>query len=104
MSFLNFDPDNTLAGGLYGLSPREVIRLGKELCQAVEMSVGADGCHGGIWPGNITWVDGRAAVGPVGRGGIAEMEPDMLEYVAPEQFWVGTSSPASDVYSIGLVL
>ena len=35
MSFLNFDPDNTLAGGLYGLSPREVIRLGEELCQAV---------------------------------------------------------------------
>ena len=104
MSFLHFDPDNTLAGGLYGMSPREVIHLGTALCEAVELAVGADGCHGGIWPGNITCVDGQVAIGPASRAGIADMEPDVLEYVAPEQFWVGNSSPASDVYSIGLIL
>ena len=104
MAFLNYDPDNTLSGGLYGMTPREAIRLGIALCEAVERAVGADGCHGGIWPGNITCADGQVALGPVSRSGIAEMEPDMLEYVAPEQFWVGATSPATDVYSIGLIL
>ena len=104
MAFLNYDPDNTLAGGLYGMTPKEAIRLGIALCEAVERAVGADGCHGGVWPGNITCADGQVALGPISRAGIAEMEPDMLEYVAPEQFWVGTSSPATDVYSIGLIL
>ncbi|MBR1659398.1 MAG: hypothetical protein IJ705_03685, partial [Oscillospiraceae bacterium] len=104
MALLNYDPDNTLAGGLYSMTPREAIRLGVALCRAVEYAVGADGVHGGVWPGNITCADGQVALGPASRAAIAEMQPDMLEYVAPEQFWVGSSTPASDVYSIGLVL
>ena len=104
MSFLTFDPDNTLAGGLFAVTGREAISLGRDLCAAVERAVGADGVHGGVWPGNITWTDGQVAVGPKGSGSIPDLSPDALEYVAPEQFWMGTSTPATDVYSIGLVL
>ena len=104
MAFLTFDPDNTLAGGLYAMTPREAIRLGVGLCEAVERSVGADGCHGAVWPGNITAADGQIALGPAGGGSVAGLQPDALEFVAPEQFWNGNSSPASDVYSIGLIL
>lgn len=104
MSNLPFDPDNTLAGGLYALSPRESILLGIGLCAAVEDAVGQEGCHGGIWPGSISFVDAQAAVGPAAQTSIKDISPDALEYIAPEQFWNGETSPASDVYSIGLVL
>ena len=104
MAFLTFDPDNTLAGGLYAMTPREVIRLGVALCEAAERGAGPEGWHGAIWPGNITAADGQVALGPTGGGAVAELEPDALEFVAPEQFWSGTVTPASDVYSIGLIL
>ena len=104
MTNLTFDPDNTLSGGLYSLSPREVIELGIDLCAAVESSFGADGCHGGIWPGNVSIADGRVLLGPTNTLGVKEMDPDALEYIAPEQFWSGENSPAADVYSIGLIL
>ena len=104
MTSLTFDPDNTLAGGLYAMSPRDVIRLGVGLCEAVERAVGADGCHGAIWPGNITAADGQVAIGPVGSGSVAGLEPDALEFISPEQFWNGNATAASDVYSIGLIL
>ena len=101
---LTYDPDNTLAGGLYAMTPKEAVALGVALCAAVEGAVGADGCHRGVWPGNITCADGQVALGPANSAGIAEMSPDTLEFISPEQFWSGKSSPASDVYSIGLVL
>ncbi len=104
MATVSFDPDNTLAGGLYAMSPREAILLGIGLCEAAERAVGPDGSHGAIWPGNITAADGQIALGPAGGGNVAGLEPDALEFVAPEQFWNGSSSPASDVYSIGLIL
>ena len=104
MTTLSFDPDNTLAGGLYAMSPREAISLAAGLCDATERAVGADGCHGGVWPGNITAADGQIALGPVNDAGIADMNPDALEFVAPELFWGGEHTPACDVYSIGLVL
>ena len=104
MTTFAFDPDNTLAGGLYALSPREAIRLAISLCEATERSVGADGCHGAIWPGNVSAADGKLALGPTADGTVAELSPDALEFISPEQFWNGKITPASDVYSIGLVL
>ena len=73
MAILSYDPDNTLAGGLYAMSPREAIRLGVGLCEAVERSVGPDGCHGAVWPGNITAADGQVALGPAGSKPVTEM-------------------------------
>ncbi|MBQ4042536.1 MAG: hypothetical protein IJD06_00955 [Clostridia bacterium] len=104
MANITFDPDNTLAGGLYALTPRESISLGIELCLAVEDAVGRSGCHCGIWPGNISLIDGKLALGLPALNNVGDRSPDALEYIAPEQFWNGENSPAADVYSIGLVL
>lgn len=104
MTSLTFDPDNTLAGGLYALTPREAIRLTVALCRAVEQSVGPAGSHGAVWPGNISVLDGQVALGPKADGVVADLSPDALEFIAPEQFWSGSATPASDVYSIGLLL
>ena len=104
MTTISYDPDNTIAGGLNALNPRDVIRMGIGLCEAVERSVGADGFHGSVWPGNITHSDDQFAIGPTSDAPISEMDPDALEYIAPEQFWNGSASAASDVYSIGLIL
>ena len=104
MTGLQFDPDNTLSGGLYAMTPKEAVALAAALCEAVEQRVGADGCHGGVWPGNITAADGQVALGEPNRANISEMSSDQMEFVSPEQFWNGIGSPASDVYSIGLIL
>lgn len=104
MTNLTFDPDNTLAGGLYSMSPRETIELGIDLCAAVESGFGANGCHGSIWPGNVSLADGKVFLGPSQQLSVKEMKPDALEYIAPEQFWSGENTPAADVYSIGLIL
>lgn len=104
MTDLTFDPDNTLFGGLYSLSPRESIELGIDICAAVESSCGEGSCHGSVWPGNISLADGKLLLGPSKRLSVKEMSPDALEYIAPEQFWSGENSPAADVYSIGLIL
>ncbi len=103
MSNISFDPERTLAGALGSLTPGEVIALGISLCACAEERNDGD-FVGGIWPGNISFVDGSAAIGPYETKGLKEMGPDALEYIAPEQFWKGDTSPASDVYSIGLVL
>jgi len=104
MNKIEYDPDNTLAGGLYALTPREAIRLSIGLCEAVEQSVGTDRSYGSVWPGNITALDGKLALGPATPVSISDMKPDALEFIAPEQFWNGSATPASDVYSIGLIL
>lgn len=98
-----FDPENTLAARMGAISPGEAIALGIALCRFAEEHSGA-AFHGGIWPGNITFDGSKAAIGPHETLGLKEMGPDALEYIAPEQFWNGEMSPASDVYSIGLVL
>lgn len=104
MTDRGFDPDNTLAGGLFSLSPRETIELGIDICAAVETAYGASGVHGGIWPGNVSVYDGRVFIGPKSELGVKEMSPDALEYIAPEQFWSGENTPAADVYAIGLIM
>lgn len=86
------------------MSPREVIELGIDICAAVESAFGGEKCHGNIWPGKLSLIDGRVYLGPAEHMGIKEMPPDALEYIAPEQFWHGQDSPAADVYSIGLIL
>ncbi len=103
MGDIVFDKERTLAGKMASFSPAEAIALGIALCEFAEKS--ADGeFRGGIWPGNITFEDGCAAIGPYHEKGLKEMGPDAIEYIAPEQFWKGETTPACDTYSIGLVL
>ena len=103
MSKISFDPESTLASSIASLKPGEAIALGIALCSYIEEQAGG-GFHGGIWPGNISFDGSDAAIGAHEKLGIKEMGPDALEYIAPEQFWNGETGPASDVYSIGLVL
>lgn len=103
MSDIIFDKERTLEGALSSLSPGEAIAMGIALCDAVEKSADGD-FRGGIWPGNVTFVEGSAAIGPYHEKGLKEMGPNAIEYIAPEQFWKGETSPACDTYSIGLML
>ena len=98
-----FNPENTLTGAMSKLSPGEVIALGIALCARVGEE-SPNSYHGGIWPGNVSFDGGEAAIGPFELKGLKEMGPDALEYIAPEQFWNGETDPAGDVYSIGLML
>ena len=103
MGDIIFDKERTIAEKMGSFSPGEAIALGIALCKAAEAA--ADGeFRGGIWPGNITYEDDCAALGPYTEKGLKEMGPDAIEYIAPEQFWKGETSPACDSYSIGLVL
>ncbi len=104
MANLTFDPTKNISARLKNMSPSEAINLGIALCLALENGNYESGFHGSIWPGNVTYFDKTAALGPVSQAKLKEMSPDALEYIAPEQFWNGESSPAADVYSIGLVL
>lgn len=104
MSEINYTPADTLAGKLKSMSPAEAIRMGVALCSAVEEDAGANIFHGSIWPENVTYSGGKAALGPICEVNLKNMSPEALEYIAPEQFWNGEMSPAADVYSIGLIL
>lgn len=104
MANLTFDPSKTISARLKKMSPAEAMDLGIALCKSLENSGFAGSCHGSIWPGNVTYFDKTAALGPVSQAKLKEMSPDALEYIAPEQFWNGETSPAADVYSIGLIL
>ena len=98
-----FDPEKTLSSSMNSMNPGEVIALGIALCRYIEEQ-SPNAFLGGIWPGNISFEGESAVIGPHETKGLKEMGPDALEYIAPEQFWNGEMSPASDVYSIGLVL
>ena len=87
---------------LTALGRRELCALVGELCSLVSGQVGAAGCRGGIFPANIRREDdGRLALGPAAKSG---WEGEELSFLAPELFWHGEGSPASDVYSLGLLL
>lgn len=80
------------------------ISLAMSLCDAVLHAVGPDRFHGGVRPDNISVRDEKLYLGGTLKHTVGEFTPQELEYMAPELFWDGISTPASDVYSIGLVL
>ncbi len=86
------------ASGVSGIS------LAMSLCDAVLYAVGPDRFHGGVRPDNISVRDDKLYLGGTLKHTVGEFTPQELEYMAPELFWDGISTPASDVYSIGLVL
>lgn len=104
MANLTFDPAKSISARLKTMSPSEAINLGIALSKALEEGNFEAGFHGSIWPGNITYFDKTAALGPISQAKLKEMSPDALEYIAPEQFWNGEASTAADIYSIGLIL
>ncbi|MCQ2406495.1 MAG: protein kinase [Oscillospiraceae bacterium] len=96
--------EETLLGSLSGCTPADAIILARHLCRAASAFCENGSGHGSIWPGNITRSEQGVELGEQCTLSPSEMDPSALEFIAPEQFWTGVKSPASDVYSIGLIL
>jgi serine/threonine protein kinase len=81
---------------------QELCAFISDLCRTVVAEVGSRGRRGGIYPDNIS-VDAKGAIalGPAGR---SPWDGQELNFVAPEQYWNGPLSAASDVYAVGLLM
>ncbi|MBR1456656.1 MAG: protein kinase [Oscillospiraceae bacterium] len=102
MKKTEFDPDKRLGAGIAKMSRQELCALVSELCGVIRGEAGANGYRGGVYPENISLnEEGLAAIGPGKRQDWEERE---LQFIAPELYWGGKLSPASDVYSLGLLL
>lgn len=79
-----------------------VVKMGRELCSALETEKES---HGNIWPGNVNLdEDGKATLGEGSKVPVSSRSADQVEFLAPETFWENESTPASDAYSIALIM
>ncbi len=102
MTDIKFEPGKTLGNGIVNMNRQELCQLGSKLCSRVLAEVGTRAYRGGIYPQNICMdAEGRVAVGPAKSG---DWEGQELDFLAPELYWNGKKSQASDVYSLGLLL
>ena len=102
MAAAGFDRENILGTKLTKMDRQELCAFISALCRTVVAEVGSRGRRGGIYPDNIS-VDGKGAIalGPAGKSPWAGQE---LSFIAPEQYWNGPLSAASDVYAVGLLM
>ncbi|MBQ6465939.1 MAG: hypothetical protein IJJ43_06700 [Oscillospiraceae bacterium] len=98
---IEFDPARALGEEIAELGRKELCELVSGLCAVILEQVGTDGYRGGVFPENICRADGEIALGPAAASG---WEGQELSFLAPEVFWHGEGGPASDVYSLGLLL
>lgn len=102
MAGLSFERDKALGKKLTEMDKQELCAFISDLCRAVVAEVGSRGRRGGIYPENICLGEkGEIALGPVGK---TPWQGQELEFVAPELYWNGQLSAASDVYSVGLLM
>ncbi len=87
------------------IKPKEVIKIGWDLCNALEGFRHEGIIHSNIKPDNI-YVDssGNYKLGDFGISNIGEENREPGGYSAPEQFSGNGISESSDVYSLGVVL
>ena len=84
------------------LDRRELCNLVARLCSLIQQEAGTGAYRGGIFPDNISVTEeGELALGPAADADWTGQERDFL---APELFWQGEKGPASDVYSLGMLL
>ena len=103
MSERELDPVSSLVGYLHEITPRQAVKLARELCGQLEGE--PESFHGGVWPGNVSLdVEGRAVLGRPQRTPARKRTATQAEYTAPEFFWYGDASAAADVYTVGLML
>ena len=102
MAFTSFDPARALGSKLTGMSQQGLCEFASKVCGRIEAEVGSKSCRGGIYPDNISVdEDGNIGIGPASAGNWSGQE---LEFLAPELYWRGSPSAASDVYSVGMVM
>jgi serine/threonine-protein kinase len=95
------------------LAPTEAARIGLDIARALGVAHVRGIVHRDVKPGNILLArDGRAMVTDFGiarlaadsEGAVPGMTLGSVHYFSPEQAQGATTTPASDVYSLGLVL
>ena len=97
-----FDPERVLGKKIAEMDKQELCTFISSLCRLVVSEVGSRGRRGGIYPDNISVSDkGEIALGPATNG---PWIGQALDFVAPELYWNGQLSAASDVYSVGLLM
>ena len=97
-----FDPEKALGLKLTKMDRQELCEFVSALCRRVVAEVGSRGRRGGIYPSNISVDDnGGIAIGPAGK---SPWEGEELKFIAPELYWNGQLSAASDVYSVGMLM
>src|SRR5579884_1990633 len=100
-----------LRGG--ALDPREACDLARQLCSALAQAHAHGVVHRDVKPANVLIsAQGRVKVGDFGVALLAEASTDgglatvvgTPRYMAPEQAQGQLSTPATDIYSVGVVL
>jgi serine/threonine protein kinase len=95
------------------LAPAEAARIGLDIARALSVAHVRGIVHRDVKPGNILLArDGRAMVTDFGivrlaadaEGAVPGTTLGSVHYFSPEQATGATTTPASDVYSLGLVL
>ncbi len=102
MSTLEFHPEQAVGTKLAKMDREELLQFVSRLCLHLKAEVGSRAYHGGIFPENIcTDGEGHFAIGPAK---LEKWSGQELEFVAPELYWNGKTSPAADVYSLALLV
>ena len=102
MASPSFEPEKALGSKLTEMDKQELCAFVSDLCSTVVAEVGSRGRRGGIYPDNISVDDnGAVAIGPAGK---SPWQGQELQFVAPEQYWDGQLSAATDVYAVGLLM
>lgn len=102
MTEKGFDPALAVGNGIKDYDRRQLCMFASKLCEAIRAEVNPGSYRGGIFPDNISVdKDGEIAIGPAAE---SDWQGQELDCLAPEVYWNGKPGPASDVYSVGLVL
>ena len=97
-----FDPEKVLGIKITKMDKQELCEFVSALCRKVVLEVGVKGRRGGIYPENISVNEnGTICIGPAGS---SPLEGQEKEFAAPEVYWDGQLSAASDVYSVGMLM
>lgn len=102
MTNMEFDPGRVLGDEIINMSRQELCELASRLCRQIRAEAGPVAFRGGVYPENIS-VDENGGVS-IGLARQNNWEGQEMQFIAPELYWNGKRSPASDVYSVGMLL
>lgn len=97
-----FDPDRVLGKKITQFSRQELCDFIAGLCETVKADAGPGVYRGGIYPDNISIAENGGIA--IGSAKPEDWEGQELAFLPPELYWNGKRTPASDVYSVGLLM